>query len=550
MTSVLPSSATPDYYLSFTMPCGFNGDSVDFDSVVVDSEFCAGDWALPSPVCTSNTATSTTNSNNNNNRNNITLTADNVGRANLPNEDMASGNFNFSGQSNVEPRNNSERNNNMEIDDAESSLVADELKHRMLAKYEDECAAKMRTDEFDNDKREKTELKSNENGGCGEAEDEDELFFQPPRRISMLWNSKLRWKEERKKVLKISINKLRRIEDPELFLCRSVLINNTVRRLHREIREEKMARYPDIHRPVPVTSCSLASCNNGSIPESFPRKRAAAASFDHRGGCGNPLNQTVSCYSKDHYKKDGRSDGDNSELLTIDQESEAIPPVAKRMRTSSVTSQSSTTPGGAGSGNNRSSADGGSHRNGGRTDQDFGGVSSPVAVNGESQFPVFSAGELLTPDANSPNSRQAPPLVTSLLSSSNASSSDSVQPSPQPCLQPLSLVSHQGNGCSLNLTTCSSITATLTSGDRIKAKCDPSRSVTAEGQKDDKLSSSSLSMTPDAGHANGASQASKERRNIVSEYEKQYSQYSCGQLSIFGELQSVVFHSLIASLES
>ncbi len=44
-------------------------------------------------------------------------------------------------------------------------------------------------------------------------------------------------------VLKLSLNKVKRIEDPESFLCRSVLINNTIKRLQREVREEKMMRH-------------------------------------------------------------------------------------------------------------------------------------------------------------------------------------------------------------------------------------------------------------------------------------------------------------------
>ena len=48
-----------------------------------------------------------------------------------------------------------------------------------------------------------------------------------------------RFKEERKKVLKMSVRKLKQIEDPETFLCRSVLINNTMKRIQAEIREEK-----------------------------------------------------------------------------------------------------------------------------------------------------------------------------------------------------------------------------------------------------------------------------------------------------------------------
>ena len=38
-------------------------------------------------------------------------------------------------------------------------------------------------------------------------------------------------REERKKVLKLSVRKLRAIEDPETSLCRSVLINNTMKRI-------------------------------------------------------------------------------------------------------------------------------------------------------------------------------------------------------------------------------------------------------------------------------------------------------------------------------
>ncbi|XP_020291999.1 uncharacterized protein LOC109858798 isoform X2 [Pseudomyrmex gracilis] len=47
-------------------------------------------------------------------------------------------------------------------------------------------------------------------------------------------SAKYRAREERRRLLKISAGKLRKIEDPETSLCRSVLINNAVRRLQRE----------------------------------------------------------------------------------------------------------------------------------------------------------------------------------------------------------------------------------------------------------------------------------------------------------------------------
>ena len=43
--------------------------------------------------------------------------------------------------------------------------------------------------------------------------------------------------QERKRILKICINKLQSIQDPESILCRSVLINNTLRAIQEEHKE-------------------------------------------------------------------------------------------------------------------------------------------------------------------------------------------------------------------------------------------------------------------------------------------------------------------------
>lgn len=84
----------------------------------------------------------------------------------------------------------------------------------------------------------------------GKLDDEEEMFgtgrsygtsFCRPNRPTMI-SAKYRQKEERRKVLKISINKLKKIEDPESSLRRSVLINNTMKRLQKEAREEKMQK--------------------------------------------------------------------------------------------------------------------------------------------------------------------------------------------------------------------------------------------------------------------------------------------------------------------
>lgn len=66
--------------------------------------------------------------------------------------------------------------------------------------------------------------------------------YTPPKQRPSMISAKYRQKEERRKVLKISINKLKKIEDPEASLCRSVLINNTMKRLQKEARDEKLAK--------------------------------------------------------------------------------------------------------------------------------------------------------------------------------------------------------------------------------------------------------------------------------------------------------------------
>ncbi|KAJ9595804.1 hypothetical protein L9F63_013007, partial [Diploptera punctata] len=86
---------------------------------------------------------------------------------------------------------------------------------------------------------------------AGNGSPEDDLFSNSTRnygssfcgksRPTMI-SAKYRLKEERRKVLKISINKLKKIEDPESSLRRSVLINNTMKRLQKEAREEKLQK--------------------------------------------------------------------------------------------------------------------------------------------------------------------------------------------------------------------------------------------------------------------------------------------------------------------
>lgn len=109
---------------------------------------------------------------------------------------------------------------------------------------------------------------------------DDDLLFgtsSPPRnygssfcgggksRPTMI-SAKYRLKEERRKVLKISINKLKKIEDPESSLRRSVLINNTMKRLQKEAREEKLQKQ-QLHSYPP--RCYTPSSTSTSLPFSM-----------------------------------------------------------------------------------------------------------------------------------------------------------------------------------------------------------------------------------------------------------------------------------------
>ncbi|XP_064487735.1 uncharacterized protein LOC135399928 [Ornithodoros turicata] len=91
----------------------------------------------------------------------------------------------------------------------------------------------------------------------------------PRRKGPTLWSPRLRWKDERRRVLKISMSKMKRIEDPELFLRRSVLVNNTVKKLQREIRDERQRPADDfIGEDVPPRRSPCGQQYSASVLDS------------------------------------------------------------------------------------------------------------------------------------------------------------------------------------------------------------------------------------------------------------------------------------------
>jgi len=69
----------------------------------------------------------------------------------------------------------------------------------------------------------------------------DSYHVRPPKQriYSMMHNTPKQHRNECKQMLRMAVKKLRAIDNPETNLCRSVLINNTVKRLRDDIKEEK-----------------------------------------------------------------------------------------------------------------------------------------------------------------------------------------------------------------------------------------------------------------------------------------------------------------------
>ncbi|XP_045178143.2 uncharacterized protein LOC123538237 [Mercenaria mercenaria] len=68
--------------------------------------------------------------------------------------------------------------------------------------------------------------------------------YMPSKRVSPFLNTPKQRRDERKKILEISIKKLRQLDDPEAFLRRTVLINNVTKCLQKELRQEKYGTKP------------------------------------------------------------------------------------------------------------------------------------------------------------------------------------------------------------------------------------------------------------------------------------------------------------------
>ena len=83
---------------------------------------------------------------------------------------------------------------------------------------------------------------------------------------SRIQNKRQKIREERKRVARICVSKLQNIHDPESYLCKSVLINNTLRNIQLQHRESlKRTR---LHRRKDQDDCEAKrQCLEGEVVE-------------------------------------------------------------------------------------------------------------------------------------------------------------------------------------------------------------------------------------------------------------------------------------------
>ncbi|XP_059087600.1 uncharacterized protein DDB_G0271670-like [Tigriopus californicus] len=138
------------------------------------------------------------------------------------------------------------------------------------------------------------------------------------------FSSKVRSKDERKKVLKVSVRKLKDIDDPEVFLRRSVLINNTTRRLQTEIRAEKVAKRAECGRSYSPSPYSYFSIERIYREDSERASQIGTNSEDLCAHRAHPCLQVSSDESSSNSSSSSSSTSSNSSSSSSDEEEEPM----------------------------------------------------------------------------------------------------------------------------------------------------------------------------------------------------------------------------------
>ena len=117
-------------------------------------------------------------------------------------------------------------------------------------------------------------------------------------------------KEERRRVVRLCVNKLQKMHDPESFLCRSVLINNTLKNIQLDIKEAQRKSRLKRERPDDDTE------------EEIDAKKVCIADIDDEYITNSDCNSQNSSYYSDSHSIVGDSDTvvDNEVTVTSDGE--------------------------------------------------------------------------------------------------------------------------------------------------------------------------------------------------------------------------------------
>ena len=320
-----------------------------------------------------------------------------------------------------------------------------------------------------------------------------------------LWSPRLRLRDERKRVLKLSLAKLRRIDDAESCLRRSVLLNNTLRRLQRDARDEKTSGNSSNNNNV----ISVEDCSS-RLHQQHPAVRLEEEEeIEDNNNQQQTELQMRSLLSCDELPMSSLSGGD----LMMENGNQSRAGSIKRRRTSADVTDDLAASLGCGSSSLDSSC-------GGLNFSDLYLPPTPRMISSlEEEEEAVEAWHC---------------IKRPKISSSNNTAGSDVSGRNRPALRPCN---------SLPSLTTTSTTSTATSSSSSSSSSNQNNSPILTGYTSC-LTTSGLSLI------NGSNSSSAAVAAAAAAASAQQSTYSCGQSSLFGELQSVVFHSLITSLES
>merc|ERR1711953_162651 len=379
-----------------------------------------------------------------------------------------------------------------------------------------------------------------------------------PPRITLLASShKYKVKEERKRILKLSVKKLRAIEDREAFLTRSVLINNTLKRLQTEVREEKASKKTAIdYNPSPYSFYSIEKAYREEMERLDSNGNNESTSSLSQGRLDNATAQQEELNNQEMFEADDEADSDESSA-------------------SSSSSSSSEEESDEEMVNQESSIDNANQiKNSSLEDDLLSEVYMPTPPPPQMIGSIDDVDidlKPIRPSTPVPWSKPNPSAEAVMKSSCDNNEADLLSEAvrtecwTKPVDTPVSQQSSLLNGNTNSVTSKSTLTSNSVNTQSWPNLPDLSWPSYTPSANANTSSSHSGSITATVATSVAASEAtnfqpnitvpscSSHKENLYNSNSSQLSEkcYSCGQSSLFqSELQSVVFNSLIASLET